>query len=320
MTTTEPTTDWLLDSDPSIRWQTMDSLTGAAAADVTAERAKVAHEGWGAQLLARQNEEGFWNWSGWDPESGEWGGSPGWISLLTLGLLRSLGPDPADPAITSAMKRLVDGGFKSSQPEFFAWAGRGFFEGETEACINGRVLAIGAYFRQDVHGIVERLLGEQMADGGWNCELERGSTRGSFHSTINVLEGLLEYERSGMAKHDTATARKRGEEYLLARRLLRRLSTGEQVSEHFGRFGFPYAYRFNVLRGLDYFRWAGASRDERMDDALALVKERRGADGRWPLENSHDEEWVLDMGEAEGQPSRWTTLHALRVLRHFNAE
>jgi hypothetical protein len=320
MTKSDPTTDWLLDSDPSIRWQTMDSLTDASAADVAAERAKVAREGWGAQLLARQNDQGYWSWSGYDPASSNWPGSPPWITLLVLQLLRGLGPDPADPAVTTAMTRLNEGSFPSSMPEMFAWAGRGFFHGETEACINGRVLAIGAYFRQDVHGIVERLLAEQMADGGWNCELESGSTRGSFHSTINVLEGLVEYERSGMARHDTAAARKRGEEYLLQRHLLRRLSTGEQVSEHFGRFGFPYAYRFNVLRGLDYFRWAGASRDERMDDALALIEERRGGDGRWPLENSHEEEWILDMGEAEGQPSRWTTLHALRVLRHFNAD
>ena len=311
--------DWLLDADPSIRWQAMDSLTDTPKAEVAAERARVAHEGWGAQLLARQNDEGFWNWSGWDPESGEWGGSPGWITMLVLQLLRALGPDPADPAIKSAMTRLTESDFAHSMPDFFAWGGRGFFQGETEACINGRVVAIGGYFRQDVHDLVERLLGEQMADGGWNCELERGSTRGSFHSTINVLEGLLEYERSGFAEHATAAARERGEEYLLQRHMLRRLSSGEEISEHFGRFGFPYHYRFNVLRGLDYFRAAGAARDERMADALALIKERRQSDGRWPLENSHEEEWVLDMGEAEGEPSRWVTLQALRVLRYFNA-
>jgi hypothetical protein len=207
-------------------------------------------------------------------------------------------------------------------PEFFAWAGRGFFEGETEPCINGRVAAIGAYFRQDVDVVVERLLGEQMADGGWNCEQERGSTRGSFHSTICVLEALLEYERAGTGKHvaQAPEARRLGEEYLLERRLLRRLSNGEEISAHFGRFGFPYAYRFNVLRGLDHFRAAGAARDPRMDEALALIVERRGADGKWPLENSDTDEWVLDMGESEGQPSRWVTLQALRVLRHFNAE
>jgi hypothetical protein len=318
MSTTD-TTHWLLDSDPAIRWQAMESLTDKPDREVAAERAKVAQEGWGAKLLAKQNEHGFWSWSGWDPDSGEWGGSPGWITLLTLQLLRSLGPDPADSAVVSAMKRLVDGGFKSAMPEFFAWGGRGYFEGETEACINGRVLSSGAYFRQDVHGIVKRLLGEQMADGGWNCELENGSTRGSFHSTICVLEGLLEYERSGMAQHDTAPARERGEEYLLSRSLLRRASTGQDVSEHFGRFGFPYAYRFNVLRGLDYFRWAGLARDSRMDAGLALIKSRRTDDGRWLLENSHEEEWILDMGEAEGQPSRWVSLQALRVLRHFDA-
>lgn len=312
-------TEWLLDSDPAIRWQTMEALTGASAPEVAAERAKVAHDGWGAQLLARQDPDGVFRWSGWDPASGQWGGSPGWITLLVLQLLRELGPDPSDSTVVAAMKRLVEGGFPSSMPEFFAWGGRGFFEGETEACINGRVVASGAYFRQDVNVIVERLLGEQMADGGWNCELENGSTRGSFNSTICVLEGLLEYERSGIGKHVTEAARRRGEEYLLERHLLRRLATGEEISEHFGRLDFPYAHRFNVLRGLDYFRAAGRPRDERMDDALALIKSRRLGDGRWLLESSHEEEWVLDMGEAEGEPSRWVTLRALRVLRYFNA-
>lgn len=313
-------TDWLLDSDPAIRWQTMASLTGAPSAELAAERERVARSGWGAQLLARQDADGVWRWSGYDPESNDWPGSPPWITLLVLQLLRALGPDPAAPAVVAAMARLIDGGFATAMPEMFAWRGRGFFEGETEACINGRVVAIGAYFRQDVHAIVERLLGEQMADGGWNCELEMGSSRGSFHSTICVLEGLLEYERSGMARLATSVARGRGEEYLLERHLLRRVSTGEEISEHFGRFSFPYAYRFNVLRGLDYFRWAGKPREERMEDALALIRARRLSDGRWPLENSHPEESMLDMGEAEGAPSRWTTLHALRVLRHFNAE
>ena len=321
MTPTDTTPiDWLMDSDPAIRWQAMDSLTAAPEDEIAAERAKVAQTGWGAKLLERQDPDGVWRWSGYDMASEQWPGSPPWITLLTLQLLRALGPDPADPTVVAAMARLRDGAFGESMPQMFAWAGRGFFEGETEACINGRTMAIGAYFRQDVHGIVERLLGEQMADGGWNCELEFGSTRGSFHSTINVLEGLLEYERSGMARHATEDARRLGHEYLLDRRLLRRLSTGEEVSEHFGRFGFPYAYRFSVLRGLDHFRAAGVSKDPRMDDALELIRSRRLPDGRWPLENSHEEEWVLDMGESETEPSRWTTLHALRVLRYFNAE
>ena len=317
------TIEWLLDCDPAIRWQVLNDLTDAPTAEVAAERAQVARAGWGAQLLARQDPDGVWRWSGWDPQSGEWAGSPGWITMHVLQLLRELGPDPLDPDVASAISKLRDSGaFASSMPEFFAWAGRGFFEGETEACINGRAAAAGAYFHQDVDVIVERLLGEQMADGGWNCELERGSTRGSFHSTINVLEALLEYERVGTGKHvaQAPEARRRGDEYLLERRLLRRLSTGEDISEHFGRFGFPYAYRFNVLRGLDYFRAAGAPKDPRMDEALQLIRERRGADGKWLLENSHEEEWVLDMGEGEGQPSRWVTLQALRVLRHFGGE
>src|SRR5687767_12948339 len=120
--------DWLMDSDPAVRWQAMDALTDAPKAEVAAERAKVAQTGWAAQLLARQDPDGVWRWSGYDPASSDWPGSPPWITLLILQLLRALGPDPADPAVASAMTRLAEGGFPTSMPEMFAWAGRGFFE------------------------------------------------------------------------------------------------------------------------------------------------------------------------------------------------
>ncbi len=152
-----------------------------------------------------------------------------------------------------------------------------FFVGEVEPCINGRVAALGAYFGEDSQRVVDRLLGEQMADGGWNCEQENGATVGSFHSTINVLEGLLEHERAGRGSPEVAAARQRGEEYLLSRALLRRLSTHEIVDPAFSRLSFPTGYHYDILRALDHFRAAGSVPDERMAEAIGVIESKRGA-------------------------------------------
>ena len=203
------------------------------------------------------------------------------------------------------------------------WHGTPVFAGEVEPCINGRVVTVGSYFGQDVTGIVERLLGEQMADGGWNCEQENGSTRGSFHTTINVLEGLLEHARATGGSAEVTAARERGQEYLLERGMLRRLSSGELIDPAFTRFSFPTGWHYDALRGLDYLRAAGVTPDARVAEAIDLVRSKRDAEGRLPLENPHESEMVnarvrdldFDMDEREGRPSRWNTLRALRVLR-----
>jgi hypothetical protein len=163
--------------------------------------------------------------------------------------------------------------------------------------------------------IVERLLGEQMADGGWNCEQERGSTRGSFHTTINVLEGLAEHRRATGGSPAQAEAIDRGHQYLLQRRLLRRRSTGELADPAFARFSYPAGYHYDALRGLDHFRATRAVPDPRLDEAITLVRSKQGQDGRWLLENPHPDQIDFDMGERAGRPSRWNTLRALRVLR-----
>ena len=193
-----------------------------------------------------------------------------------------------------------------------------FFDGEVEPCINGQAVAIGAYFGQDVKGIVDRLLNDQMADGGWNCEQERGSIRGSFDSSINVLEGLLEYERAVGGNPEVAAARARGQEYLVERRMVRRLSTDELIEPNTGdwyHFSFPTRWHYDVLRGLDHLRNARVEPDERLTEALDLVEKRRGDDGRWPAHNPYEGEVHFDLDAPEGEPSRWNTLHALRVLR-----
>lgn len=191
-----------------------------------------------------------------------------------------------------------------------------FFEGEVEPCINGGTLALGAYFGRPSEGLARRLVSEQLEDGGWNCEAPK-SARSSFHTTICVLEGLLEYERAMGSAPEIAAARRRGEEYLLERSLFRRRSTGEVANPEFLKFAFPPRYHYDVLRGLDYFRAAGAQPDARMSDALHVVERRRQADGRWLLDRAYEEALAFPFDERAGEPSRWNTLRALRVLRWY---
>ncbi|HEY7976516.1 MAG TPA: hypothetical protein VID72_14300, partial [Ktedonobacterales bacterium] len=247
--------DWLLDSDPAIRWQVMSDLTDAPADEVAAERARVAHEGWGAQLLAAQGADGQWSGGAYVPE---------WTSTTpTLQLLRQFGVDPTTDAVRRAIARVQAHSRWEHDNE-------PYFEGEVEPCINGQAVAIGAYFGVDVRGIVNRLLTEQMEDDGWNCEQENGSTRGSFDTTINVLEGLLAFERATGGDAEVAAARIRGQEYLLKRGLLRRLSTGEVITPNTSdwlQLSFPNGWHYDILRGLDYLREAGVAPDERVTEA-----------------------------------------------------
>lgn len=294
--------EWLLGSDPAIRWQVMRDLRDDPDRVVSAERARVATEGWGARLLALQGPDGQWGGGTYFPE--------GLGTTPTLLLLWDMGLDPASEEARRAIALVRE----NSRWEH---EGQPYFEGEVEPCINGMAVAIGAYFGQDVQGIVDRLLTEQMADGGWNCEQENGSTRGSFHSTISVLEGLLEYERATGGKSEVTAARLGGQEYLLERRMLRRLSTGDVVDEAWTQFSYPTHWHYDLLRGLDYLRNAGVAPDERVADAVDIVEQRRGDDGRWLLGNFHEGELHFAMDEGEGKPSLWNTLRALRVLRWY---
>jgi hypothetical protein len=307
---------WLLDSDPAIRWQVMRDLTGQAPSTIAAEQARVATEGWGAQLLARQSPAGHWG-----------DGPRGWradlpkedrgllITLYSLSVLMDLGLDPASKEarkmIDRVDKRLV----------FKRLDNRPYLEGETEPCINGRVLGIGSYFKAPNDALANRLLGEQLEDGGWNCEAPK-SRHSSFHTTICVLEGLLEYERAGrksaaVAKA-VAKARKKAENYLLERRMFRSLRTGEVIDKRWLRFSFPMFWHYDVLRGLDYLRNAGIKPDPRIGDAVQIVIERRHQNGRWPLNLLHPEYIPLKMETDVGRASRWNTLRALRVLRWYH--
>jgi len=304
--------DWLLDSDPAIRWQVLRDLVHAPAEVVRAERARVATEGWGARLLALQGEDGQWAGGACFPAEG-WRRTEGqpWTSTLpTLQLLHDFGVDPSLDGVRRAVAQVRD---------HCRWehAGQPFFSGEVEPCINGRTVTLGTYFVQDVDGVVARLLGEQLEDGGWNCEAENGSVRSSFATTINVLEGLLAHERTNGGSAASIAARRRGEEYLLERRLFRRKSSGEIVNAAWLQFSFPPRWHYDVLRALDYFRSAGDAPDARMEEAIELLRSKRQPDGTWVLENTHRGKVHFALEDGDGLPSRWNTLRALRVLTWY---
>lgn len=305
--------DWLLQSDPSIRWQALRDLTDAPADVVAAERARATIEGWGARVLALQGEDGQWDKGALFP-NGRWSRDeepqPWTATASTLVLLRDFGVDPRRDEVRRAVALVRD----NSRWEH---AGQPFFSGEVEPCINGLVVVLGAYFDQDVDGVVARLLGEQLEDGGWNCEAENGSVRSSFNTTIRVLEGLLAHERATGGTAESIAARRRGEEYLLERKLFRRKSTGKVVDLAWLQFSFPTRWHYDVLRGLEYFRDAGDLPDPRVDEAIQLLRDKQQPDGTWVLENTHLGKVHFSMEEGDGRPSRWNTLRALRVLRWY---
>jgi hypothetical protein len=224
--------------------------------------------------------------------------------------LHALGLDP-----TSETAREMTAAVASSCR--WEYNGAPFFEGEVEPCINGHTVTVGSYFGADVDGIVARLLDGQLADGGWNCEDERGATVSSFNSTICVLEGLLEHERAGHGTDQTRAARRGGEEYLLERSLFRRRSTGEVPVAEWREFSFPTRWHYDVLRGLEHFRTADV-RDPRLQEAVDLVRDKQQDDGTWLLENTHPGPSHLDYEEGDGRPSRWNTLRARRVLEWWD--
>jgi len=297
--------DWLLDSDPAIRWQVMRDLTQEPEEVVATERRRVGSQGWGARLLALQNPDGMW---------GDGIHAPMWQSTLgALVLLKDMGLDPSSEqaqVMLDLVRHKVTWG-----PEF---GDAPFFEGEVEPCINGRVLALGGYFGYASDQLAGRLLNDQLEDGGWNCEAPP-SKRSSFNSTICVLEGLIAYEKAKGATPAITEARVRAQEYLLERHLLRRLSTGDVISIFWERFSYPTTWHYDVLRGLDYLRSAGAEPEGRVSEAVELVKRARYKDGRWPLQNPHHDPVNFVMEGPLGAPSRWNTLRALRVLSWYNA-
>lgn len=298
--------DWLLEGDPAIRWQVGRDLLDEPEEAVAAERARIATEGWGARLLALQDERGYWGGHEYGPDRERN------TVMWTLQLLDRMGADPDATPMRSAIARVRDGVVWSEFDD------RPFFHGEVEACVNGGVLARAAYFGELGAGsdrILDLLLDERLPDGGWNCDAP-DSQRSSFDSTLCVLEGLLASQRAtGSTDAAIADARRGGEEYLLERNLFRRRSTGEIALPRYANFSFPTYWFYDVLRALDHFRDADGTPDPRIAPAIDLVLAQRGDDGRWPAGARWPGKFAYEVDAPEGEPSRWNTLRALRVLR-----
>jgi hypothetical protein len=299
---------WLMEGDPSIRWQTMRDLLDEEPAVIRRERARTVKEGWAARLLSFREPAGLFG-------GGLYG--PKWISTTyTLLLLRRLGIPPDTGNIKISCWLLLDKGF-------FSDGGINYFQTMScsETCVTGMILSILGYFRYPddrTENLVSYLLREQMPDGGWNCQKYRGATHGSFHTTISVLEGL-HYYKSGRDQQKPAidASIKRAVQFLLCHRLYKSHRSGKTIDPRMTRLSFPPRWRYDIIRGLDYFQKIQTAYDSRMDDALEILVRKRRSDGTWPLQQRHPGRTFFEM-EHTGQPSRWNTLRALRILKWFD--
>ncbi|WP_293697947.1 squalene cyclase [uncultured Agrococcus sp.] len=312
---------WLLDSDPALRWQVERDLLDLPEPEWQATRSRVPEEGFASRVLSKQDDDGQWAGGAYFPTRRELGvevvGSPeGQPWVATTWALNELREWGVDAGVLGDTAERIRANSRWEYDDLPYWGG------EVDVCINAYTLANGAWLGVDVASLVQWFREHQLDDGGWNCEWEHGSVRSSFHSTLNALIGLLDYEqRTG----DTGArnARHRGEQYFLERRLMRRKSTGETVGSWVEDFISPPRHQYSALRSLDYFRAAcerdGTTPDGRLADAIELVRSKRQPDGRWLQGNSLDGiVWsVTDV--SEGEPSKWITLQALRVLRWWDA-
>ncbi len=309
---------WLLEGDPAIRWQVLRDVLGRPEAEWAAERAIVETEGWGARLLAHQDADGQWAGGAYMPADfdGREAGQPWTATTHSLSLLRGFGLDPNSESATSTVR---------SVSENCRWeeGNQRYWAGEVEPCINGITVANGSYFGVDTSAIVGRLIGETLPDGGWNCEAVNGSVRTSYDTTINVLEGLLEYELATGGTPESIAARRSAEEFLLDRELFRRLSTGEPADDDFLLLRNPVRWQYDILRSLDYFRAVGIAEetapDPRLMPAIEHIRNKMQDDETWLLDKNPAGRVWFDIDDGPGRPSRWITLRALRVLTWADA-
>ncbi len=310
--------NWLMDGDPVIQYQTLVEFppfgSNSSHLPPARARARIPLEGWGARLLSHQREDGTWTDKIYSPK---------WISTTYSMLLLSRFGMDGIPQLRKGCRVLIDNGFyKDNGINFWpSW-------GRSETCVTGMVLGILSvfgYYDDRVPKLADYLFSQQMDDGGWNCELHNGAVHGSFHTTINVLEGLRLYEKHYLPanphpRHDEQIRESRDKalEFLLQHRLYRSHRTGEIVSRSMTLFSFPTRWFYDVLRALDFAQEVDAPRDERFLDAIQLLEKKRTKTGTWKLQGRHAGKTWFEM-EKPGQPSRWNTLRSLRVLRWWNS-
>ncbi|MEN9621463.1 MAG: hypothetical protein RL499_1656 [Actinomycetota bacterium] len=318
-TSRDPTLlQWMLDTDPALRWQVERDLLGEPEAVWQATRARVATEGMGAKLLSHQDPDGQWAGGAYFPAEFDWDseeaqhGQPWTATTWSLLTLRELGLDAA--ALAGTAEKLA-ANCRWEYEDLPYWGG------ETDACINGFTLANGAWLGANVDGIATWFAEHAMAEGGWNCEWVDGSTRASFHSTLNALKGILEWEE---LTGDTRlrSARHEAHEFFFRRRMLYRESTGELVAPWATHFGYPFRHVYSALNVMDYLRRSslleGTPPDERASDAIGIIRAAQQPDGRWIQERRHPGRVWFELDVPVGEPSPWLTFLSLRVLRWWD--
>ena len=317
--------EWLRDSDPALRWQVERDLLSEPPEVWEATRARIATEGFGARLLALQDPDGQWaggaffpadfDWHG--PEAADGAGQPWTATTWTLNSLREWGLDSAVLRERRTAEQLAE----NSRWEYDNLP---YWGGEVDCCINAWTVANGLWLGADITSLVDWFVEHRLPDGGWNCEWVEGSTRSSFHSTLNSLKGLLAYDAATGGTDATRAARRAGEEYLLERGLLRRLSTGEPVAPWVDHFAYPFRWFYSVLNAAEYFRQVslldGTAPDPRMADAIALIRAARRPDGTWLQARRHPGRVWFEVDVPAGEPSKWLTLYGTRVLAWWDSQ
>jgi len=317
--------DWILDTDPALRWQVERDLAGAPAAVWQATRARVATEGFGSRLLALQDDDGQWAGGaffpkGFDfegPEAAPGAGQPWTATTWSLNSLREWGVEP---------KALAGTAEKLDATCTWEYDDLPYWGGEVDACINAFTLANGQWLGADVAGIAQWFLYHEMAEGGWNCEWVEGSTRASIISTLNSLKGILYYEQAGGGtpelREALRAARHRAHEYLLERRLLDRLTSGERIAPWVTSLAYPFRSFYTTLNAVDYFRAAslfeGTPPDPRMADAIETIRADRQPEGSWVQARRHPGRVWFEVDGDRGEPSPWLTFYALRALKWWD--
>jgi hypothetical protein len=322
MATDPAVLDWMLDTDPALRWQVERDLAGAAPEVWQATRERVATDGFGAKLLALQDADGQWaggsyfpadfDWHG--PEAAKGAGQPWTATTWSLNSLREWGLDPAVLAGTAEKLEANSRWDYNNGP---------YWQGEVDCCINAYTIANGSWLGTDVAELANWFLDHQMADGGWNCEWEEGSVRSSFNSTLNSLKGLLYYEAMTGGTPELTQARHAAEEYLLERRLMYRLSTGERHDAWVSHFAYPFRWFYSLPKALDYFRAATrfdrTTPDARLAEAAEVIGEARTPDGKWIQERRHPGRAWFDIDVPVGEASPWLTFFCSRALEWWDA-
>ena len=307
-------TDWLLDSDPALRWQVERDLLDADEQTWQATKARVATEGFGAELLSHQDADGQWAGGPFFPAGFRGEGPQPWTATTwVLKDLREWGVDAA----------VLAGTAEKLEPVRWEYEEMPYWGGEVDVCINSWTLSNGLWLGADVDGIVDWFLDHQLPDGGWNCEWVDGSTRSSFHSTLNALVGLLDYQQRTGDSARVANARAAGEEYLLVRSLFKRLSTGEPYSMNAFSLAHPRRAYYSILAAADYFRDAGltdgTAPDPRLAEAIEHIRAQRQDDGTWLQGHRLAGDVWVHVDAPTGEPSKWVTAQAMRVLDWWDA-